>query len=151
PGDFGAEEDIPRRGLGGKQSPRRPSADLAGNAVWIPNFYGNTLVKIDTKTKAVKYYKLPYAAMNPYEAMVDSKHRVWVSFQNSDEMGRFDPDQEKWTIYSWPMKGAAQRQNHFLEKDGVLTFVLSSGPGTRTGKMVIRSAQEVQALRDKAR
>src|SRR5262249_4912481 len=95
PGDFGAEEDIPRRGLGGKQSPRRPSADLAGNAVWIPNFYGNTLVKIDTKTKAVKYYKLPYAAMNPYEAMVDSKHRVWVSFQNSDEMGRFDPDQEK--------------------------------------------------------
>jgi streptogramin lyase len=151
PGDFGEGEEIPRRGLGGKQSPRRPYADLTTNDLWVTNFYGNTLLRIDTRTKALKYYPMPYAAMNPYEAMVDSKHRVWLSFQNSDEMGRFDPDKGTWTMYSWPMKGAAQRQNHIVEKDGVMHLVLASGPGARTGQMVIRSAAEVQALRDKVK
>ncbi len=151
PGDFAPGEEIPRRGLGGKQSPRRPSADLNGDAVWIPNFYGNTLVKIDTKTKAVKYYGVPFPAMNPYEAMVDSQHRVWLSFQNSDEVGRFDPDTARWTIYSWPLKGAQQRQNHMIEKDGVVQLSLASGAATRTGKMVMRSARDIQALRDRTR
>jgi streptogramin lyase/mono/diheme cytochrome c family protein len=150
-GDFAEGEDIPRRGLGGKQSPRRPSADLKNPALWVPNFYGNTLLRIDTRTKALKYYPMPYAAMNPYEAMVDSQGRVWVTFQNSDELGRFEPDKGTWTIYSYPTKGMAQRQNHMREKDGVLQFVSASGPGARVGRMVMRSAGDVQALRDRAR
>jgi virginiamycin B lyase len=151
PGDFSAGEEIPRRGLGGQQSPRRPSADLAGNSIWVPNFYGNTLVKIDAKTKEVKFYGVPYPGMNPYEAMIDSQHRVWLSFQNSDEVGRFDPTTEKWTIYSWPFKGAQQRQNHMIEKEGVVQLSLASGAATRTGKMVMRSARDIQALRDRVR
>jgi streptogramin lyase/cytochrome c5 len=150
-GDFDESEDIPQPGIGGKQSPRRPYADLNGNALWVPNFYGNTLLRIDTRTSALKYYGVPYPAMNPYEAAVDSKHKVWVTFQNSDELGRFDPDSGSWTIYSWPTKGMAQRQNHMLERDGVLQFVSASGPAHRVGRMVIRSDREVQALRDRAR
>ena len=91
PGDFADGEEIPQPGIGGKQSPRRPFADPNSTAVWVPNFYGNTLLRIDTKTKELKYYPVPSAGMNPYEAQVDSKHHVWVTFQNSDEMGRFDP------------------------------------------------------------
>jgi streptogramin lyase len=72
--------------------------------------------------------------MNPYEAAVDSKHHVWVTFQNSDEMGRFDPETGKWTIYSWPTKGMAQRQNHMLEREGVLQFVSASGQSHRVGR-----------------
>src|SRR5262249_52345249 len=41
PGDFAEGEVIPQPGIGGKQSPRRPFADLNGTAVWVPNFYGN--------------------------------------------------------------------------------------------------------------
>lgn len=151
PGDFAEGEVIPQPGLGGKQAPRRPNADLNGTAVWVPNFFGNTLLRIDTHTKALKYYAVPYPAMNPYEAAVDSKHRVWVTFQNSDEMGRFDPDSESWTMYSWPTKGMAQRQNHMVERNGVLQFTSASGTSHRVGRMVIRSERDVQGLRDGVR
>lgn len=151
PGDFEENEVIPQPGIGGKQSPRRPHADLKGTGLWIPNFYGNTMTRIDTRTKAVKYYPVPYSAMNPYEAMVDSKSRVWVTFQNSDEIGRFDETTNTWTMYSFPTKGMAQRQNHIYERNGELAFTVASGPSTRVGKMVIRSAQEVAALREKVR
>ena len=151
PGDFAEHETIPQPGIGGKQSPRRPVADLKSPAVWVPNFYGNTLLRIDNKTKALKYYAAPYPAMNPYEAAVDSQHVVWITFQNSDEMGRFDPQTGTWTIYSWPTKGMAQRQNHMLERDGVLQFVSASGPSHRVGRMVMRTEKDLEALRARAR
>jgi streptogramin lyase len=144
PGDFAPGEDIPQPGIGGKQSPRRPYADLNGTALWVPNFYGNTLLRIDTRTSELKYFAVPYPGMNPYEAAVDSKHRVWVTFQNSDEMGLFDPQTRSWTIYSWPTKGMAQRQNHMLERDGVLQFVSASGPAHRVGRMVMRSERDLK-------
>jgi len=150
PGDFAEGEAIPQPGIGGKQSPRRPSADHASSAVWVPNFYGNTLLRIDTKTKELKYYQVPYPGMNPYEAMVDSKHNVWVTFQNSDEMGRFDPNTGNWAMYSWPSKGMAQRQNHILERNGVLQFTSASGLSHRVGRMVMRSEKDLQALRARA-
>jgi virginiamycin B lyase len=151
PGDLGEGENIPQPGLGGKQAPRRPYADLNGTALWVTNFYGNTIMRIDTRTQALKYYTAPYPAMNPYEAVVDSKHRLWVTFQNSDELGRFDPDTESWTIFSWPTKGMQQRQNHMLERDGVLQFASASGAAHRVGRMVMRSERDVQALRNQVR
>lgn len=151
PGDFAEGEEIPQPGIGGKQSPRRPYADLKSPALWVPNFYGNSLVRIDTRTKALKYIAVPSSGMNPYEAAVDSQGRVWVTFQNSDEMGRYDPAAGTWTMYSYPTKGMAQRQNHMHEKNGVLQFVSASGPSHRVGKFVVRSAKDVQALRDKTK
>ena len=151
PGDFAEGEQIPQPGIGGKQSPRRPYADLKSPALWVPNFFGNSLVRIDTRTKAVKYIPVPFSGMNPYEAAVDSMGRVWVTFQNSDEMGRYDPAAGTWTIYSYPTKGMAQRQNHIDERNGVLQFVSASGPSHRVGKFVVRSAKDVQALRDKTK
>ena len=150
PGDFAEGEEIPQPGIGGKQSPRRPIADLKGAAVWIPNFYGNTVLRIDTKTKALKYYAVPFPAMNPYEGAMDSQHRVWVTFQNSDEMGRLNTETGTWTMYSWPTKGMAQRQNHMLERDGVLQFVSASGLSHRVGRMVMRTEKDLQTLRDRA-
>jgi hypothetical protein len=53
-------------------------------------------------------------------------------------------------MYSWPTKGMAQRQNHMLERDGVLQFVSASGLSHRVGRMVMRSEKDVQALRARA-
>ncbi len=72
PGDFADGEEIPQPGIGGKQSPRRPYADLKSPTLWVPNFDGNSLVRIDTRTKALKYLAVPSSGMNPYEAAVDS-------------------------------------------------------------------------------
>lgn len=149
PGDLEEGDDLRLPGLGGAQSPRRPYADPNGTALWVPTYSGNTLLRIDTRTSALKYYAVPYPAMNPYETAVDSHHNVWVTFQNSDEIGRFDPQTASWTIFSWPTKGMAQRQNHMLERNGVLQFTSASGASHRAGRMVIRSAAEVQALRDR--
>ena len=54
PGDFAEGEVIPQLGIGGKQSPRRPFADLKGTAVWVPNFYGNTLLRIDSQDEGAE-------------------------------------------------------------------------------------------------
>ncbi len=89
--------------------------------------------------------------MNPYEAMIDSQNRVWLSFQNSDQIGRFDPDTETWTMYSWPTKGMGQRQNHMLERNGLIQLSSASGIAHRVGRMVMRSAQDVEALRNQVR
>jgi streptogramin lyase len=151
PGDLGEGEQIPQPGLGGNQSPRRPYADFNGKDLWITNYRGNTLVRIDVDTKELKYYWAPFPGMNPYEALVDSKHQLWVTFQNSDEIGRFDPAADKWSLYSWPTRGMAQRNNHWVERDGVLQLISASGVSHRVGRMVIRSAAEVQALRAKVR
>jgi virginiamycin B lyase len=150
PGDFADGETIPQVGIGGKQSPRRPVADLKSTAVWVPNFYGNTLLRIDARTKELKYYPVPYPGMTPYEAAVDSQHQVWVTFQNSDEIGRFNPETGSWMMYSFPSKGMAQRQNHMLERDGVLQLVSASGLSHRVGRMVVRTEKELQALRARA-
>jgi hypothetical protein len=44
-----------------------------------------------------------------------------------------------------------QRQNHMLERNGVLQFASASNASHRVGRMVMRSAADVQALRDRAR
>tara|TARA_B100001123_G_scaffold404964_1_gene494888 strand:+ start:445 stop:2559 length:2115 start_codon:yes stop_codon:yes gene_type:complete len=151
PGDLADGEELPSMGLGGRQAPRRPSADLSNDSVWIPNFYGNTLLHIDTRTKALTYHDVPFPGMNPYEAMIDSQSKVWLSFQNSDQVGRFDPDTETWTMYSWPKKGMGQRQNHILERDGVIQLSSASGIAHSVGSMVMRSAKDIEALRNKVR
>ncbi|MGE3509095.1 MAG: carboxypeptidase regulatory-like domain-containing protein [Vicinamibacterales bacterium] len=152
PGDFAEGEEIPQPGIGGKQSPRRPFADMNGTAVWVPNFYGNTLLRIDSKTKELKYFPVPYPGMYPYEAAVDSKHQVWVTFTNSDEMGRFNPETGTWeAFYHWPTKGMGQRQNHMVERNGVPEFISASGLTHRVGRMLVRSERELQTLRDRVR
>jgi streptogramin lyase len=88
--------------------------------------------------------------MSPYEASVDSRHRLWVSLQGADEVARLDPDTEKWTFYSWASRGTAQRQNNILDRNGVLQVVLTSSANHRVGRMVMRTAEEIQALRVRA-
>ena len=148
PGDI--TEAIPQPGVGGKQSPRRPRADLNGSDVWVPNWFGNTVVRIDARTSKLKYYAMPYPGMSPYEASIDGHHRLWVSLQGSDEVARLDPDTDKWTFYSWPSRGTAQRQNNVLDRNGVLQVVLTSSASHRVGRMVMRTAEDMQALRARA-
>jgi hypothetical protein len=41
----------------------------------------------------------------------------------------------------------AQRQNHILERDGLLQFVSASSAQMRVGRMVLRTEKELQSLR----
>ena len=77
-GDFSREDLAIYAGRGrGLQAPRRPAADLATADVWVPNYAGNNLLRIDVDTLETTYYPLPRAGMNPYMAGVDGDHDVW--------------------------------------------------------------------------
>ena len=132
------------------QAPRRPSADDASPDVWIPNFSGNNLMRIDIDTRKVSYYPAPRPGMNPYKAGVDTSHQVWVSMQGADDVGRFDPATLKWTLYSWPSRGTALRGISVVDHDGVVEVVGAYFNGARVGRMVMRKAADVQALTQQA-
>ena len=59
-GDFSLEYLAIYAGRGrGLQAPRRPAADLATGDVWVPNYAGNNLLRIDVDTLETTYYPLP--------------------------------------------------------------------------------------------
>ena len=133
-----------------RQRPRRPAADPKGPDVWVTNYSGQNLMRINIDTMKTTFYPAPRAGMNPYMAAVDSSHNVWVSFLNGDEVGKFDPKTEKWTLYSWPSRGTALRHLGLVDHNGVVQVVGAYFNAARIGRMVMRTQRDVQALRARA-
>jgi streptogramin lyase len=131
----------------GAQRPRRPGADRNGDDVWVPNYSGQNLLRINISTLKTTYYPAPLPALNPYMAVVDSHHNVWTNLQNSDSIAKFDPKTTKWTLYNWPARGTQTRALHMVDRDGVLQLSGLSVDGGRVARMVIRSLADLQALR----
>ncbi len=89
------------------KGPRRLRADMKGDTLWVSEYFGGRLAKIDIHTKKLTEYKLPgwYRYAYPYEPVVDKNHTVWFSLSNADALGRFDPATEKFTFYPLPTRG----------------------------------------------
>lgn len=133
-----------------RQRPRRPGADRNGPDVWVPNYSGQNLMRINIETMKTTFYPVPRVGLNPYMAAVDSRHNVWVSFQGGDEVGKFDPKTEKWTLYSWPSRGTDLRHLGLVDHNGVVQVVGAYYNAARVGRMVLRTERDVQALRVRA-
>jgi len=118
--------------------------------VWVPNYSGQNLMRINIDTMKTTFYPAPRVGMNPYMAAVDSGHNVWVSFLNGDEVGKFDPKTEKWTLYSWPSRGTALRHLGLVDHNSVVQVVGAYFNAARIGRMVMRTQRDVQALRARA-
>ena len=85
------------------EGPRRMGADKQGHVVWVCDWWGGSLAKIDTQTLKVTLIPLPRPeSQEPYQAAVDKDHNVWVNLMNSDEVIKFDPKTSKWTEYPFP-------------------------------------------------
>jgi streptogramin lyase/mono/diheme cytochrome c family protein len=93
----------------GAQYPRRLGADKSGTTVWVPNWWGRNLAKIDINTRAVTYYKLPINAQ-PYFVSVARNHLVWIALTDDDRVASFDPATERWAFYRLPINGCEARQ-----------------------------------------
>lgn len=130
-----------------RQRPRRPAADVNGVDVWVPNYSGQNLMRINIETMKTTYYRSPRVGLNPYMAAVDASHNVWVSFLGGDEVGKFDPKTEKWTLYSWPSRGTALRHLGLVDHNGVVQVIGAYFNAARVGRMVMRTERDVQALR----
>jgi sugar lactone lactonase YvrE len=152
PGDMTKEEflkiTVGIQGFqGNTQMPRRLKADLNADAVWIGNWSGNNLMRIDTKTKEFKFFPAPAAGMSPYDVGIDSSHRVWVGLQNGDEVARFDPDTEKWTIYPLPTKGVSPRNLMLVEREGHIEILLPANDAHKVVRLLPRTAEDAAGLK----
>ncbi len=92
----------------GAQAPRRLGADRHGDTVWVPNYLGMNLAKINIRTHETTYYPLPING-NPYFVVVDKNHQVWANLLSDDRVVKLDPATEEWTIYQLPSIGCETR------------------------------------------
>lgn len=98
--------------------------DRTGNAVWVANWWGGNLAKIDIRTNQVTLYPVPSKDSGPYAAVVDKNHVVWVNMMNNDSIAKFDPVTEKWTEYMLPTHGAETRHIAVLDRSYPPTVVV---------------------------
>lgn len=130
------------------EGPRRMGADKQGHVVWVCDWWGGSLAKIDTETLKVTLIPLPRPEVQePYQAAVDKEHNVWINLMNSDEVIKFDPKTSKWTEYPFPTLGAETRYVSLLERDGKLEVILPYSRARRVARMTFRSKEDMQALK----
>ena len=116
-----------------QRGPRRLGADLKGDAVWVGEYYGGRLGKINIHTKEYTAYPLPQLNSSPYDARVDKNHMVWVVLMNSDRIAKFNPSTEQFTEYALPSLGTDIR---FIDVDNSTDPPTIWVPCYRINKMV---------------
>jgi streptogramin lyase len=82
--------------------------------LWIPDFGGGKLIRLDTRLMTYKSYKIPTLAKGeveaPYAVAVDpNTQEVWITPNMSDRMFRFLPKEERFIVYSLPARGTYLR------------------------------------------
>ncbi len=134
------------------QGPRRLSADKSENIVWVCDWWGGNMARIDIDTLKVAIFPLPNPdTQQPYSAAVDKHHNVWTNLMNADAVMKFDPSTSRWTEYSLPTLGAESRHISVLDKtDGSLEVIVPYWRARKVARMTFRSAEQLQALRKQA-
>jgi streptogramin lyase len=126
-------------------------ADKRDHFVWVCDWWGGSLAKIDTRTLGVTVIPLPRPEVQqPYQAAVDKDHNVWINLMNADEVIKFDPKSSKWTEYPFPTLGAETRYVSLLERDGKVEVILPYSRARRVARMTPRNKEEMQALKQQA-
>jgi virginiamycin B lyase len=132
------------------QGPRRMGTDKNGDVLWVGNSWGATLARIDTKTLETKIIPFPSTTMQPYHIDVDKNHNVWGNLWTSDQIAKYDPASNKWTMFELPVRGTEIRHVSLLERDGKTQVVVPVYRSSQMGVMTVRSDAEIAALKAQA-
>jgi mono/diheme cytochrome c family protein len=89
-------------------APRRMGADKDGPYVYIANFNGANVARIDSRTLETKYFKMPIQS-RPYRIIVDATHNAWVNSVGDDWLMRLDAKTEEWSLYQLPVLNCDSR------------------------------------------
>lgn len=131
----------------GAQAPRRMGTDKFGDTLWVANFQGENLARIDIRTRDATYYRLPIRS-HPYRVTADKDHNAWTSSMGDDWLLRLNPDTTEWTMFQLPVLNCDSRYlwiDHGRDELWV--------PCARTSqaiRMQFRTADELRALADGA-
>jgi streptogramin lyase/mono/diheme cytochrome c family protein len=132
------------------QGPRRMGTDKNGDVLWVGNSWGSTLARIDTKTLETKIIPFPSTTMQPYHIAVDQNHNVWGNLWTSDQIAKYDPASNKWTMFELPVRGTEIRHVSLLERDGKTQVIVPVYRSSQMGVMTLRSDADIAALKAQA-
>ncbi len=132
------------------QGPRRMGADKQSDVIWVGNYWGNDLAKIDTHSLKTTLYPYPQRYAAPYDCVVDSRHNVWTNLFNGDGVAKFDPKTEQWTEYPLPSRGTEMRHVAIAEPNGAVEVVISEFRVGKVAVMRFRSKEDLRALQTEA-
>jgi len=133
------------------QGPRRMGTDKNADVLWVGNSWGASLARINTRTSEATIVPMPDRTMQAYHVAVDSQHNVWGNLWTSDQLYKFDPGANKWTMFGLPVHGTEIRHISLLERDGKLQVVVPVYRSSQMGVMTLRSEADVAALKAQAR
>jgi virginiamycin B lyase len=71
------------------------------NNLYLLDFAGEQIAKVDAKTGGITVYKTPIANSRPRRGRVDAQNRLWFAEYGGNAIGLFDPRTEK--ITEWPV------------------------------------------------
>ena len=130
----------------GAQAPRRMFADPNGDAMWVANWWGRNLAKINIHTLEATYYPLPIEA-HPYATAVDRNHMVWTNLSSDDAVAKLDPTTGRYTIYKLPSIGTELRHIAVDDAGGPDVWVVYR-ESSRTARIQFRTEARLQALKN---
>lgn len=124
--------------------PRRMGADPNADVVWIGLFCSDKLAKIDTVTRKVTEYPMPYKYSRPYGAQVDPEHNVWVNMTNTDMVAKFNPTTAKFTLYHLPTRGTDVRNIAFDYSTNPISVYIPYDRENKVARLQFRKAADMQ-------
>ena len=131
----------------GAQAPRRMGSDKNGNVMWVANFQGENLARINIRTLDTKYYRLPIRS-HPYRVTADKDHNAWTSMMGDDWLLKLNPAAEEWTMYQLPVLNCDSR---YLWIDHSRNEIwVPCGRTSQAVRMQFRTSTQLQALADGA-
>jgi virginiamycin B lyase len=133
------------------EGPRRMGTDKNADVLWVGNSWGASLAKINTKTMETTIVPFPDKSMQAYHIAVDQNHNVWGNLWTSDQILRFDPASNKWTMFDLPVRGTEIRHISLLERDGKTQVIVPIYRASQMGVMTLRSEAEVASLKAQAK
>ncbi len=139
----GALTFMPENHVPGSQVPRRLGADKNGSVVWVANWWGGNLARIDIKTRKATYHYLPYKGLQPYSATVDGNHMVYMN-TNDDAVAKLDPKTGEWTVFLLPSHGTEVKHIMTDSRRGDVWVVYAAT--SRVARLQFRTQAQIKSL-----
>ena len=134
-----------------QHGPRRMGTDKNADILYIAASWGGHFVKVNTKTNETTTIPLPNPKANlPYHVHVDSKGAAWTNMWMTDQVARYNPTDNKWTLFDLPTRGGEVRYVSIMETEKGAQVALPYFRANKVAVMTFRSEADLQAARTAA-
>jgi virginiamycin B lyase len=103
----GRYEVIQARDIRGKNLGSYGIPSDRDNNLWLLNFDGSEIGKVDVKTGLITVYPTPTAGSRPRRGQFDSRNRLWFGEFGANAIGMFDPKTETFKEWTLPTEWSA--------------------------------------------